>query len=88
MTWIGLIADVPWHYVWIDGTPLNFTSWAPNRPNLDPSVNTVINNKFQLACTGIHADQWNGEEKFYQHWDNVLCDLTMRSYVCKKSARH
>ncbi|CAJ0602854.1 unnamed protein product [Cylicocyclus nassatus] len=82
LTWIGLRTEVTqsmkWN--WTDGTKLDKLFWGRNRP---------INDK-ECDCVLMYSDPYVDVEYGYQYqkWTNNYCAMSVRSFVCKKTALH
>ncbi|CAJ0594293.1 unnamed protein product [Cylicocyclus nassatus] len=82
LTWIGLRqADYPKSkdWTWTDGTNVDFLPWAPTEPN---------NANGNERCAQVHSDHGAEDADPFGKWNDIYCDHTMRSYVCKKMAMH
>ncbi|CAJ0601816.1 unnamed protein product [Cylicocyclus nassatus] len=82
-TWIGLTRpDIPnSNWTWTDGTEVDFLAWAPKQPDDFRGVE---------RCTVLNSDAHANLTMalFFRKWEDAECSLTVRSFVCKKSALH
>uniref|UniRef100_A0A914EA29 C-type lectin domain-containing protein n=1 Tax=Acrobeloides nanus TaxID=290746 RepID=A0A914EA29_9BILA len=79
--WIGLssLENDGISYTWVDGTPVDYTNWGPNRPGNPPySVFPV--------CY-ITSDNCIGAADFYGHWIDTEVYRIHRAFICKKLAQ-
>ncbi len=74
MTWIGMrrSSDILSNYTWIDGTPLDYSKWRVGEPNNQEEIESCV----QLLT--INPERYN------QTWNDIECDMIMRSFVCKR----
>uniref|UniRef100_A0A914QGW3 C-type lectin domain-containing protein n=1 Tax=Panagrolaimus davidi TaxID=227884 RepID=A0A914QGW3_9BILA len=74
-TWIGLSTnDDNVHWEWTDGTPFDYTTWAPNEPN-NPGNENCGQMLTGIPCTGqVPAVLYN-----------YPCNSIMANYICKKA---
>ena len=78
--WIGLNAledDI--NFSWIDGTPLNYTNWGPNRPAIPISTYSVC---YITSDNLIDYPDLDGQD-----WVNTPISMIHRAFVCKKPAK-
>uniref|UniRef100_A0AC34PV35 C-type lectin domain-containing protein n=1 Tax=Panagrolaimus sp. JU765 TaxID=591449 RepID=A0AC34PV35_9BILA len=59
-------------WLWTDGSTVDYFSWLPNQPD-NPGLET---------CGTMITDQM--ADKQPSHWNNYICSVQMRNYVCKK----
>ena len=82
--------DCPCGFIWSDGTPMNFTNWAPGQPDNDVNLTNIYLPNSSLSLFFKNGNEYcmeinmpNIERGF---WNDVPCFFTsLGRYVCKKS---
>jgi len=70
-SWIGLNdIEAEAHYIWTDGTPLDYTDWRTVNNSTEPDDTTSQN------CVRIYSDDYGG-------WNDYMCD-ERSGVVCKE----
>ncbi|CAJ0601895.1 unnamed protein product [Cylicocyclus nassatus] len=78
LTWIGLKQlDSNSDWYWIDGTRVNYMSWAPGEPNdwkgIQHCVTLVCDPHENVSLSHI-----------FRKWDDYECSGNVRAFVCKR----
>lgn len=76
--WIGLVNDNnKTHWMWTDGSVVNFTSWAPNNPN----------SNYANIAVALYPDMVVSCKPCQYNWDDVNHPSNnLRGFVCKKNS--
>lgn len=74
--WIGLKSSGE-DFDWSDGTNFDYELWGPRDPDL---------HKLPERCVMMRPDL-QGENEYFQKWDDWPCNHVLRAFACKKTAR-
>uniref|UniRef100_A0A914PG95 C-type lectin domain-containing protein n=1 Tax=Panagrolaimus davidi TaxID=227884 RepID=A0A914PG95_9BILA len=75
-TWIGMSTqDNNAHFKWTDGTPFDYTDFAPGEPNSPGYEN----------CSNIWTGQISDEGIYPCRLYNYFCNVSNANFICKKS---
>lgn len=69
---IGLFSHDMKNFSWIDGSPLDYTAWAPDEPSVD---------KKGENCVVLFGPEYKENEEWRYKWNNLPCDF-IDPYVC------
>lgn len=68
-------------YSWSDGTPYNYTNYAPTEPSCTTAGGTM-----QEACISYMADANAVYPNAKGYWNDFDCSTVLRGYLCEKNA--
>ncbi len=70
---------------WTDGSPVNYFHWMQGQPdNANCERDCCGVPYIGEYCVQIITDR--DDNNFHYHWNDFSCELTMRSFVCKRAA--
>ncbi|PIO75719.1 lectin C-type domain protein [Teladorsagia circumcincta] len=74
--WIGLrlAAQKSRLWIWTDGSPVNYSKWAPEEPHTWSA---------KEGCAQIFNATKDYDTHKYIMWSNYICSEQLKSFVCK-----